>query len=146
MFAKVIDGEVLLYPYTDKDIRKEYPNTSFPVIMSDELMEEFGAVKVELQPRPSIDDRTQYLRSGPLEYVNNVWTQGWIIENINPEQLASGLRGERNRKLQMSDWTQGKDIPDEISTPWALYRDALRRLPEQEGFPQTVIWPVEPEL
>jgi hypothetical protein len=67
-----------------------------------------------------------------------------ISEEILLAQLANSIREERNKLLAESDWTQGKDIPDEISTPWAEYRQALRTLPEQEGFPSNVTWPEAP--
>ena len=67
-----------------------------------------------------------------------------IPEEVLLAQLANSIREERNKLLGESDWTQGKDIPDEISTPWAEYRQALRTLPEQEGFPSNVTWPEAP--
>ncbi len=56
--------------------------------------------------------------------------------------LAWSIRQERDKLLADSDWTQLKDISDEISVPYATYRQALRDLPEQEGFPSDVTWPV----
>lgn len=61
-----------------------------------------------------------------------------------PEHAQAEVRSERNRLLSESDWTQGKDIPDAVSTAWASYRQALRDVPQQAGFPQNVVWPVKP--
>ena len=58
--------------------------------------------------------------------------------------LAASARNARNDLLAASDWTQGKDIPDAISNPWAAYRQLLRDLPNQEGFPTNIEWPVLP--
>ena len=44
-----------------------------------------------------------------------------------------------------SDWTQLKDIPDNISSSWAIYRQQLRDITNQENFPWQVVWPIKPE-
>jgi hypothetical protein len=61
------------------------------------------------------------------------------------DSQAHRVRVDRTLRLQASDWTQGKDIADEVSTAWATYRQALRDVPSQEGFPWGVIWPEQPE-
>jgi len=54
---------------------------------------------------------------------------------------ATRMREERNRRLLALDWTQGKDVPDSISAPAAVVRQALRDVPSQAGFPWTIDWP-----
>lgn len=54
-------------------------------------------------------------------------------------------RAERNRLLSETDWTQAKDVPDSVSTKWAAYRQALRDVPQQAGFPDNIQWPSKPE-
>lgn len=58
-------------------------------------------------------------------------------------EAAKGIRAERNRLLSESDWTQVIDAPVD-QTAWAEYRQALRDITSQEGFPHNVVWPVEP--
>lgn len=59
------------------------------------------------------------------------------------EQLASEARVKRNVLLSASDWTQVADAPvDKVA--WATYRQALRNLTNQAGFPSSINWPVEP--
>lgn len=65
-------------------------------------------------------------------------------KQIATEAQADLVRNERNRLLFDSDWTQGKDISDSISTPWAAYRQELRDVTEQPGFPWDVVWPQTP--
>jgi len=36
------------------------------------------------------------------------------------------------------------DTGNPVPTEWQTYRQALRDLPEQEGFPQEVVWPQIP--
>jgi len=53
------------------------------------------------------------------------------------------VRADRNKKLSDCDWTQLADAPvDDLA--WATYRQALRDIPNQEGFPWNVTWPTEP--
>jgi hypothetical protein len=63
-------------------------------------------------------------------------------EECNFQELR--IRADRNSRLFACDWTQGKDIDEDVSSVWATYRQALRDLPQQEGFPWRVIWPEQP--
>ena len=58
---------------------------------------------------------------------------------------AEAVRAERDRLLAASDWTQLPDVPEAIRAVWAAYRQALRDIPQQEGFPHSVVWPSKPE-
>jgi hypothetical protein len=60
---------------------------------------------------------------------------------------ASAMRLTRNRLLSESDWSQLPDAPlGELErAAWAEYRQALRDLPNQAGFPSDVAWPLSPE-
>ena len=59
------------------------------------------------------------------------------------EQSAM-VREQRDRLLTETDWTQAADIPQATKDKWAPYRQALRDVPEQAGFPYDVVWPVKP--
>jgi hypothetical protein len=61
------------------------------------------------------------------------------------DELAAAVRAERDRLLAASDWTQLPDVPEATRTAWATYRQALRDVPEQAGFPENVVWPTKPE-
>lgn len=52
---------------------------------------------------------------------------------------------KRKNLLQQSDWTQLPDVPLETKQAWATYRQALRDITAQEGYPFDVIWPVPPQ-
>lgn len=58
--------------------------------------------------------------------------------------LAAQVRADRDTRLAATDWTQGKDIPDSVSSLWAPYRQALRDVTNQSSFPQSVVWPERP--
>ena len=61
------------------------------------------------------------------------------------EEIAKSNRELRNSKLIRSDWTQLPDVPQAIKQKWSLYREQLRNLTEQEGWPYNVKWPIPPE-
>lgn len=63
---------------------------------------------------------------------------------VDTTQAAESVRADRDARLAATDWTQLKDVPAEVSQKWAAYRQALRDVPEQMGFPLAIDWPVAP--
>jgi len=75
---------------------------------------------------------------------------GEITEReMTPEEIAAlaptpdQARAQRNSLLAASDWTQVADAPVDAAA-WAAYRQALRDVPQQDGFPSNVEWPSKP--
>lgn len=67
------------------------------------------------------------------------------IDAVKVMQIkAISVRAKRNSLLAASDWTQVADTPVDRAA-WATYRQALRDVPDQTGFPDAVAWPVAPE-
>ena len=58
-------------------------------------------------------------------------------------ERAEAVRADRNDRLAASDWTQVADAPVDKAA-WATYRQALRDITTQQGFPWSVTWPAEP--
>jgi hypothetical protein len=58
--------------------------------------------------------------------------------------LGKKARSVRDHLLSQSDWTQLADAPIKDIKPWNSYRKALRDLPKQKGFPETINWPQIP--
>lgn len=68
------------------------------------------------------------------------------IDEMSDEQVAQMIRNERNSLISQTDFYVQPDYP---STPEGLeavkaYRQALRDIPEQSGFPRNVQWPSLP--
>ena len=63
---------------------------------------------------------------------------------ISDELKAIRKRSIRNAKLDPSDWTQMPDYNGSQKSEWATYRQSLRDIPEQSGFPNDITWPEEP--
>ena len=58
------------------------------------------------------------------------------------DRKAEEVRSERNQLLSETDWMAGSDVT--MSDEWRTYRQALRDIPSQEGFPNSVTWPTAP--
>ncbi len=72
---------------------------------------------------------------------------GPIAEYVWPsvEEFAQLMRDKRAGLLYECDWTQAPDVPQVIKDKWAAYRQALRDVTSQAGFPYNIIWPTKPQ-
>ena len=59
-------------------------------------------------------------------------------------EQGTSVRATRDTKLAESDWTQARDVTLANDADWQTYRQALRDVPTQEGFPWSVTWPEQP--
>lgn len=60
--------------------------------------------------------------------------------------LANEARRQRDSLIAETDWTQLPDVPDTIKQSYIEYRQALRDITDQDGFPYNVAWPTKPEV
>lgn len=65
------------------------------------------------------------------------------LKKTTLEADAKEVRSKRDALISSCDWTQLPDAPVD-QTAWAVYRQALRDITDQEGFPSSVVWPVPP--
>ena len=72
----------------------------------------------------------------------NYQTLQW---DANTAQAEAAVRKERDTLLAATDWTQLPDVPQDTRELWATYRQALRDITLQEGFPLDVVWPDQPK-
>ncbi|WJM87280.1 tail fiber assembly protein [Dickeya chrysanthemi] len=63
---------------------------------------------------------------------------------LSDTQLAEDARRQRDNLLTASDWTQVSDAPVDQQA-WRTYREILRQVPEQAGFPLNIAWPSQPK-
>jgi len=134
------------------DYREAFPDTGFPISgPNDEFLIERGYAKVSVFKEHNRD--TQKLVNVAAYYeapfVYTVAVQDKTAEEIATETAekeatqANAIRAERDRKLAECDWTQLADSTANKAA-WAIYRQALRDVPAQTGFPWTVTWPETP--
>lgn len=74
-----------------------------------------------------------------------------VADYSEPENAAAitaeRARAKRNALLKQCDYFVLPDYPasEEDRAAVLAYRDALRNIPDQEGFPQSIAWPEAPE-
>ena len=75
--------------------------------------------------------------------VTNTFTP---VSNVHAISQGDTARLERERLLAASDWVVVKSLENGHAVPsaWAEYRQALRDIPQQAGFPDAINWPVAP--
>jgi hypothetical protein len=85
-----------------------------------------GTVEIPVKPRAD------------CEWDGSAW-----IDVQPPPPTSEQARAKRNGLLAQSDWSQLPDAPVDQAA-WATYRQALRDITEQEGFPEIINWPTAP--
>lgn len=135
--AKIDNGNITVGDYRDL-----FPNTSFPPSgPSAEFMQENGCVGVTMF-KP-YDNNTQKLV--PCEpYFENGQVFTVRVDALTQDELdaatankAANLRARRDAELARSDWRVIKSVETStpVATDWAAYRQALRDISNQAGFP-----------
>lgn len=151
MYVKITEGKVEKLFYSVKEFREAHLELSIPKNISDNDLKSYGVYKVIELPEPKYNHRTHKAVTQPPELIDGEWTMSSLvmpkeqieIDNEN-EQKKHTVRLNRNMLLSVCDWTQLADAPVNKDA-WATYRQALRDITAQEGFPWDVTWPVQPE-
>ena len=135
---------------TESEFRAMYPDTSFPQVLAEDLLDNFGADPVLNGPQAQPNRYQTAYRDG-VEQINGKWYTKYSVADMDDEakaaldaQQAASMRAERNRRIAECDWTQLSDSPADKQA-WAAYRQALRDLPATKGFPWEIVWPTAPE-
>ena len=70
----------------------------------------------------------------------------YVEPTVDVEDLATKIRMQRNNLLKQTDYLMMSDYPIESDrlAKVKIYRQALRDIPEQSGFPRTIAWPEKP--
>tara|TARA_R110000751_G_scaffold61439_1_gene127718 strand:- start:88 stop:543 length:456 start_codon:yes stop_codon:yes gene_type:complete len=110
---------------------------------------EFGISRLQMVTSPYFDQATQTRADGDAVLVGDVWTQNWIITDLSGDDLSGATdvaerasRSERDALLAATDWTASTDVT--MTAEMTTYRQALRDVPAQAGFPSTIAWPTSP--
>lgn len=133
------------YPYSFGQLLADNPDTSFPDSMPDERLAEWGVFPVQPTTQPSTQPSEVIEEVLPVEQ-GGQWVQQWLVRPATADETnnqATQVRAQRNQLLADSDWTQLADAPVN-SLEWANYRQALRDITLQAGFPWEVQWPEKP--
>lgn len=150
-YAKLKDGNVEQYPYTLTDLRRDYPNTSFPDTMTDAELLAFNTVPVA-PTEPPVVNYTKDISRWAINQGGS-WVEVWTVTDASQQEIADRLanqwqsvRSERDRILYSCDWTQLSDVPltAEQVEQWRVYRQQVRDVTNQPD-PFNIVWPVAPQ-
>jgi len=163
-------GQVML----ESELRQWAKDNNGPSwgITTPEVLEALGADPVFEGPQASGGTVYQYSQRDGVEQIDGKWYTKYILgpvftdlaatetepaktaaeqeaayKAMKDSEFAKAARDSRDTLLAECDWVivmsleAGRAIPAE----WATYRQALRDLPQQAGFPVTINWPVKPE-
>jgi hypothetical protein len=127
-----------------------------------EVLEALGADVVFEGPQATGGTVYQYSQAAGIEQIDGKWytkytlgpiftdgettavEQEVVYKAAKDAEQAKSVRTTRDEKLKDSDWTQIADAPVDKEI-WATYRQALRDVPTQSGFPWEVTWPTQGE-
>jgi hypothetical protein len=131
---------------TESEFRAMHRNTSFPATIR---YEEWGYDVVFEGPQATVGRYQVAARQG-VEEINGKWYTKWVAVEIDDDaktakdaEQAKAIRADRNKRISDCDWTQVEDSPVDKAA-WATYRQSLRDIPQQAGFPWEVQWPDMP--
>jgi hypothetical protein len=162
MQIRLRETGAVMYESELRSYLKENNGPSFNAL-TPEVMEAIGADPVFEGAQATGGTVYQYSQRDGVEQVGGKWYTKYILGPVftdtedataaeqeaaykamkDAEQAAS-VRSSRSDKLKDSDWTQVADAPVDKAA-WATYRQALRDISAQAGFPWTVVWPTQPE-
>lgn len=132
------------------DIRKAVKHASLPAVITDEVLSAFGFEPVEVKPAPVADHTEKVEEAEPVKK-DGKWVKEYRKRAATAEEVTAAtsakaveVRATRDGLLAACDWTQLADAAKKTQGDWVSYRQALRDMPQQAGFPFNVDWPVKP--
>jgi hypothetical protein len=152
LYVKAIDNQIVAYPYSQTDLVRDNPSTSFPAGgISLASLAEWNVFPVHFADQPVVDPLAQRVIEIVPSFDGQSWIQQWAVEAIPQadidamtDQQAASVRADRNARLAATDWRVIKALEEGNGLDFnvATYRQALRDVPSQPGFPWNVVWPV----
>jgi len=147
LLVKASNNTVVQYPYSLGLLRKDNPNTSFPKKPSVSDMAAFGVHPVT-EVTPSLGDGQKLTKVWTPTLVSGDWVLAHEAVDLTAEEvtaatavIAANVREARDKLITATDYFALSDVV--MTTEMTNYRQALRAVPEQSGFPHTIVWPTE---
>jgi hypothetical protein len=145
MQIRTQDGRVMY----EGEFRALFPNTSLPQQLTETLINELGGDVVFEGPQAQ-PTRYQVGFADGVVQIEGKWYTKYSVADMDADAIAAkdteqakAIRSQRTDKLKDSDWTQVADAPVNQAA-WATYRQALRDITAQPGFPWGTQWPDAP--
>ncbi len=150
------------------EFRRLHTGLGLPKVLTEAIINEWGADIVFEGPQATGGTVYQYSMRSGVEQLDGKWYTKYILGPVFTDRAASegqpaqtaaeqetaykamkdaeqaaSVRASRTQKLKDCDWTQIADSTAD-KTVWATYRQALRDITGQAGFPWTITWPDAP--
>jgi hypothetical protein len=134
-----------------------------------EVLESLGADVVFEGPQATGGTVYQYSQASGVEQIDGKWYTKYILGPVFIDQVVDGVtttaaaneaaykaakdteqaksvRTTRDTKLAECDWRviKAAETATTLDAAWATYRQALRDVTAQSGFPWTITWPDAP--
>jgi hypothetical protein len=156
---------------TQGEIRRSMPNTSLPRVWTADICDSLGIDPVLAAPAPAASGEYKVVsRNGVTQDANGNWVEAYVERDMFADyvdeegvtvtkasqeeaytankdaEAATAARATRDGLIASCDWMAIKAFEGgtTVSTEWATYRQALRDVSAQEGFPNSVTWPEKP--
>ena len=171
LLVKLTNGQPDQFPYSVGQFRRDNPQTSFPKQIPNTILRRYAVYEVTELDKPTYDPLVQtLLRGTPTREVirlkteadctdpetnevntdevgqplyGNEWEVAYTVTNKPQADAEAAVRNRRDTLLAETDWMALSDIT--MSSDVTTYRQALRDIPAQAGFPFSVTWPTKPE-
>ena len=155
---------------SEQAFRAMFPNTSMPRPLTEAIINDFGGDVVFDGPQATGGDHYQYSQGAGVEQIDGKWYTKYVLgpvftdttvdgvtttaaeneaayKTMKDAEQAASVRASRDSTLATSDWRVIKAMETGValSTEWATYRQQLRDITGQVGFPWAVEWPTQPE-
>lgn len=158
MYREISNGEI----FSEYQLRAKYPHKSFPKKFNQNVCADLG-VDLILTPDMQVPSSPYKVveKNGIEQNADGDWQWVFVERDLFPatdekttEQLiaeyeaqqqeaqAESMREKRDELLSRTDWMACSDVV--MSDEWKAYRQALRDIPQQSGFPETIEWPTKP--
>jgi hypothetical protein len=153
--------------YAD-EFRQLHQGLGLPKVLTEEVINAWGGDIVFEGPQATGGTVYQYSQRAGVEEIEGKWYTKYILgpvftdrpatdtepaktaaeqeaeyKAMKDAEQAKNVRQQRTEKLKDSDWTQIADSTADKQA-WATYRQALRDITSQAGFPWTIDWPEQP--
>jgi hypothetical protein len=132
----------------ESEFRALFPNTSLP-LLTETVLNELGA-DVVLESPQAQPTRYQIAFRDGVQEIDGKWFTKYSVSDLDADGIAAkdaeqakSVRATRNSLIAECDWTQVEDSPVDKAA-WATYRQELRDLTLQAGFPFDVTYPTKP--
>lgn len=128
--------------YTLGQLRRDNANVSFPKLIPDHILAAYDVYPYTRPDVPDYDHTVNRVVDGAFEQVEGNWVLPYVVEQLPQDQAEANVRGKRDMLLQETDWMALTD--NTMTEAMASYRQALRDITDQAGFPYSVEWPTKP--